>query len=942
MEVENLTVSYAEIANGLRSLATDGIVTDAHSIYDEDNMARQSDINNDLIERVGSLEGKVVTVDSALSTTSTNAIQNKVVKNALDLKAPLASPEFTGTPKAPTATKGTNTTQLATTAFVQTEISDKLTSYVNFKGSVTAIPSSAAKGDIYVCSQAIAAFNLEKGDIVLCTTAYNTTINTTNFASYYAVIQTNLIDALTLGESIDSNEILVSKDGNTSVKGGGKTIADLLALANATGTLDITKGGTNATTAAGALSNLGGVGTLSFTNPTTAGIALSYTKTGTDAKITTTVNLDSTPTANSKNLMTSGAIYSALDELSQDIIASQMGFTPQNSDTINMNVSVDTNNDVTISADLIDRLSADSTNVGSKTSNTQFNIPKLTINKQGIVTAASNESVAFTIPTIPSLAFSADHGDDVTLEITYGTNTEAATIDAATQTSAGVMSKDDKKKLDGIAAGAEVNQNAFSKVSDGTTTIEADSKTDTLTVVAGTGAAISLDATNDKITISHSDTSTLSGSYGPTANVTGDDNATIVVPQITVDGFGHVTGVTSRTYTSKNTTYSSKAAAANGTEVSLVTTGEKHTWNSKASTATATTSANGLMSSTDKSKLDGIAAGAEVNVQSDWNEASTTSDAYIKNKPSIPTTTTVSGWGYAKTSDIANTYLSKTDAQSTYLGINAKAVSAGSADTATKASQDASGNNIVNTYARKDTLASATVNGLMSLTDKKLLDSLCKSAISSSITVNSAVAFCTTYDSSANTRTLTATIKKLAPHNLEKVVFQTSTDNSTWTTYGSEILVTDEGEATSVSKTTATASRTALGKVYYKCYAKIAGYDDNFTSSTVSVTYTHPIFYGMSTATTASAAFNALKSASGTKYTTPTTTSAREYKVTASANNSYIWIFVPTNVTPPTKFTSGGAPVSISVNKDTSVADFYAYRIGSVYSTGTSVTFNAV
>ena len=824
MEVENLTVSYAEIANGLRSLATDGIVTDAHSIYDEDNMARQSDINNDLIERVGSLEGKVVTVDSALSTTSTNAIQNKVVKNALDLKAPLASPEFTGTPKAPTATKGTNTTQLATTAFVQTEISDKLTSYVNFKGSVTAIPSSAAKGDIYVCSQAIAAFNLEKGDIVLCTTAYNTTINTTNFASYYAVIQTNLIDALTLGESIDSNEILVSKDGNTSVKGGGKTIADLLALANATGTLDITKGGTNATTAAGALSNLGGVGTLSFTNPTTAGIALSYTKTGTDAKITTTVNLDSTPTANSKNLMTSGAIYSALDELSQDIIASQMGFTPQNSDTINMNVSVDTNNDVTISADLIDRLSADETKVGSKTSNTQFNIPKLTINKQGIVTAASNESVAFTIPTIPSLAFSADHGNDVTLEITYGTNTESVTIDAATQTSAGVMSKDDKKKLDGIAAGAEVNQNAFSKVSDGTTTIEADSKTDTLTVVAGTGAAISLDATNDKITISHSDTSTLSGSYGPTANVTGDDNATIVVPQITVDGFGHVTGVTSRTYTSKNTTYSSKAAAANGTEVSLVTTGEKHTWNSKASTATATTSANGLMS----------------------------------------------------------------------------------------------------------------------LTDKKLLDSLCKSAISSSITVNSAVAFCTTYDSSANTRTLTATVKKLAPHDLEKVVFQTSTDNSTWTTYGSEILVTDEGEATSVSKTTATASRTALGKVYYKCYAKIAGYNDNFTSSTVSVTYTHPIFYGMSTATTASAAFNALKSASGTKYTTPTTTSAREYKVTAGANNSYIWIFVPTNVTLPTKFTSGGAPVSISVNKDTSVADFYAYRIGSVYSTGTSVTFNAV
>lgn len=40
-------------------------------------------------------------------------------------RAPLASPNFTGTPAAPTAAAGTNTTQLATTAFVQTAISGK-------------------------------------------------------------------------------------------------------------------------------------------------------------------------------------------------------------------------------------------------------------------------------------------------------------------------------------------------------------------------------------------------------------------------------------------------------------------------------------------------------------------------------------------------------------------------------------------------------------------------------------------------------------------------------------------------------------------------------------------------------------------------------------------------------------------------------------------------
>ena len=42
------------------------------------------------------------------------------VDGALALKAPLASPALTGTPTAPTASLGTNTTQLATTAFVQT------------------------------------------------------------------------------------------------------------------------------------------------------------------------------------------------------------------------------------------------------------------------------------------------------------------------------------------------------------------------------------------------------------------------------------------------------------------------------------------------------------------------------------------------------------------------------------------------------------------------------------------------------------------------------------------------------------------------------------------------------------------------------------------------------------------------------------------------------
>ena len=43
------------------------------------------------------------------------------------------------------------------------------------------------------------------------------------------------------------------------------------------------------------------------------------------------------------------------------------------------------------------------------------------------------------------------------------------------------------------------------------------------------------------------------------------------------------------------------------------------------------------MTSDEKTKLAGIAAGAEVNVQANWTETATTSDAFIKNKPTIPT-----------------------------------------------------------------------------------------------------------------------------------------------------------------------------------------------------------------------------------------------------------------------------------------------------------------
>ena len=72
------------------------------------------------------LDGKG-TSNLAIGTTSTTAAAGNHTHSSY---APLASPTFTGTPKAPTAAAGTNTTQIATTAFVTTAINNAITAAI--------------------------------------------------------------------------------------------------------------------------------------------------------------------------------------------------------------------------------------------------------------------------------------------------------------------------------------------------------------------------------------------------------------------------------------------------------------------------------------------------------------------------------------------------------------------------------------------------------------------------------------------------------------------------------------------------------------------------------------------------------------------------------------------------------------------------------------------
>lgn len=77
---------------------------------------------------------------------ATTAFVNAEIAADTAAKAPLASPTFTGTPAAPTASQGTNTTQVATTAFVNSEISADLTAAIG--STVQAYDADTTKNDV--------------------------------------------------------------------------------------------------------------------------------------------------------------------------------------------------------------------------------------------------------------------------------------------------------------------------------------------------------------------------------------------------------------------------------------------------------------------------------------------------------------------------------------------------------------------------------------------------------------------------------------------------------------------------------------------------------------------------------------------------------------------------------------------------------------------------
>ena len=141
----------------------------------------------------------------------------------------------------------------------------------------------------------------------------------------------------------------------------------------------------------------------------------------------------------------------------------------------------------------------------------------------------------------------------------------------------------DISKLAGIAAGAEVNQNAFSNVAvSGQTTVAADTKTDTLTLVAGTNITITTDAATDSITINSSVgggvvTSVAAGNGMTFTTITSTGSITMGTPgslngssinEVTAGSHTHAVSLTAENVGAASITYNNANAYLGATYIS--------------------------------------------------------------------------------------------------------------------------------------------------------------------------------------------------------------------------------------------------------------------------------------------------------------------------------------------------------------------------------------
>jgi hypothetical protein len=134
--------------------------------------------NTNLVSNVSAINNSIGILTTEINTVNNYVVNSVIQINAnLALKAAIENPTFTGVPAAPTAAAGTNTTQLATTAFVKTAVDAAVAQIppgiptggiILWSGSVGAIPAGWA-----LCNGSNGTPDLRSRFVVGAGSAYN-------------------------------------------------------------------------------------------------------------------------------------------------------------------------------------------------------------------------------------------------------------------------------------------------------------------------------------------------------------------------------------------------------------------------------------------------------------------------------------------------------------------------------------------------------------------------------------------------------------------------------------------------------------------------------------------------------------------------------------------------------------------------------------------------
>ena len=320
-------------------------------------------------------------------------------------------------------------------------------------------------------------------------------------------------------------------------------------------------------------------------------------------------------------------------------------------------------------------------------------------------------------------------------------NAKASTV-IATQTANGLMSKEDKSKLDGIAENANnyvhpSTHPATMIVEDTTHRFSTDSekatwnaKATTATVTVKSNGLMSADDKNKLDGIEENANNYVHPNDANTRHVSDTEKAMWNAKATTATATQTTNGLMSYSDKAKLDNISSGANAyvhpnshpatmiVEDTTHRFVTDTEKSTWNAKATTATVTQTTNGLMSLEDKKKLDGIAENANKYIHPNDSNTRHVSDSQISNWNAKATTAIVTQTANGLMSAVdkkkldgiasgANNYVHPNDANTRHV-----------TDTQ------------ISAWNAKATTAIVTTesNGLMSKEDKSKLDGIANNA----------------------------------------------------------------------------------------------------------------------------------------------------------------------------------------------------------------------